>query len=88
MRGGSGGWKGRGGFGSLRAGPGEGGGGWWWRWWPRRRVGLALCLLSAAPGPGASLHRVILYQTGRLLQKVDGRWKREGLIFFLSFFFL
>lgn len=80
--GGGGGWKGRGvlahsvpGLAKVAAAAAAGLGG----------VGLALCLLSAAPGPGASLHRVILYQTGRL-QKVDGRWRREGLVFFLKVF--
>lgn len=49
-------------------------------------VGLAVCLLSAAPGPGTSLHRVILYQTGRLQEGCREGWMRKEGYFFKRFF--
>lgn len=48
-------------------------------------VGLAVCLLSAAPGPGTSLHRVILYQTGRLQKGCREGWMRKEDYFFKRF---
>lgn len=47
-------------------------------------VGLAVCLLSAAPGPGTSLHRVILYQTGRLQKGCREGWMRKEDDFFFK----
>lgn len=46
----------------------------------RGRAGCSVSPLGCA-GSGTSLHRVLLYQTGRL-QEVVGRWKEGRLIFF------